>query len=231
MWVLEIYQSKQGEGLWSGSPSVFVRTLGCPLRCRYCDTVYAQPSGCEENGADLSVEEIVGRILLLDLPHVVITGGEPMVSPEIQRLTELLKEYDYIITIETAGIADVPVQCDLISISPKLGNSTPVGAPDDPRVRNHEQARSKPDIVQRLIDRYYHQLKFVIDTPEDLAEIDEYLARLRGVEPGRVLLMPQAVDTATMSEKAEWILPFCEEKGYRYCPRMQIVWYGNTRRT
>jgi 7-carboxy-7-deazaguanine synthase len=233
MWILEIYQSKQGEGLWTGNYSVFVRTLGCPLRCRYCDTSYARTTVTddeEEYGADLSAEEIVGRVLLLDLPHVVITGGEPMQSPEIVELTRLLKDYDYQITIETAGIIDVPVFCDLMSISPKLKNSTPLDA-DDQQSRLHEQERSRPDIVQRLILRYNYQLKFVVDAPDDLDEIEKYLTQFQGIVPSRVLLMPQAVDAATMTRKAEWIVPFCEQYGYRYCPRMQIIWYGNKRRT
>lgn len=237
MWVLEIYQSKQGEGLWTGKYSIFVRMLGCPLHCRYCDTPYARSRFSDEEGeigADLSPEEVAGRILLLDLPHVVLTGGEPMLSPEIVSLTRILKEFDYQITIETSGTVDVPVHCDLMSISPKLSNSTPENGSDDgnhDQIRQHEEGRHRPEVVQNLIFRYNHQLKFVVDTSEDFAEIENYLSQLQGVVPGRVLMMPQAVDAETMARKAEWIVPYCEEKGFQYCPRMQIIWYGNTRRT
>jgi 7-carboxy-7-deazaguanine synthase len=179
-------------------------------------------------GANLSVEEIVGRILLLELPHVVITGGEPMQSPEIVELTRLLKDFDYQITIETAGIFDAPVLCDLMSISPKLSNSTPSKTTSN---FNHEQNRFKPEVVQNQILRYNYQLKFVVDTPNDLDEIEKYLNLFSGVTPERVFLMPQAVDVNTMTEKSTWIIPFCEQHGYRYCPRMQIIWYGNKRRT
>ncbi|MDR1268246.1 MAG: 7-carboxy-7-deazaguanine synthase QueE [Planctomycetaceae bacterium] len=238
MWIVEIYQSKQGEGLWTGKYSIFVRTLGCALRCRYCDTPYAQQDraenweeeGEEENGigANLSAEEIVGRVLLLELPHVVITGGEPMQSPEIVELTRLLKDFDYQITIETSGIVDAPVLCDLMSISPKLSNSTPLKTEHS---ISHEQNRFKPEIVQSLMLRYNYQLKFVVDTPNDLNEIEEYLSQFHGVVAERVLLMPQAVNVKTMTEKATWIMPFCEQHGHQYCPRMQIIWYGNKRRT
>ncbi|MDR0337184.1 MAG: 7-carboxy-7-deazaguanine synthase QueE [Planctomycetaceae bacterium] len=240
MWILEIYQSKQGEGLWTGKYSIFIRTLGCALRCRYCDSPYAQQDRTENDennendgvGANLSAEEIVGRVLLLELPHVVITGGEPMQSPEIVELTRILKDFDYQITIETSGIVDAPVLCDLMSISPKLSNSTPLRIDTNTeRTRTHEQNRSKPEIVQSLILRYNYQLKFVVDTPNDLDEIEEYLTQFRGVVAERVLLMPQAVDVKTMTDKATWIVPFCEQHGYRYCPRMQIIWYGNKRRT
>ncbi|MDR0705703.1 MAG: 7-carboxy-7-deazaguanine synthase QueE [Planctomycetaceae bacterium] len=242
MWILEIYQSKQGEGLWTGKYSIFVRTLGCALRCRYCDSPYAQQNRTEnENdnegiGANLSAEEIVGRILLLELPHVVITGGEPMQAPEIVELTRLLKDFDYQITIETAGIFDAPVLCDLMSISPKLSNSTPLKTTKSKSQStstslNHEQNRFKPEVIQNLMFRYNYQLKFVVDTPNDLDEIEKYLNLFQGVVPERVFLMPQAVDVNTMTEKALWIVPFCERHGYQYCPRMQIIWYGNKRRT
>ncbi len=231
MWVIEIFQSKQGEGLWTGISSVFVRTLGCPLRCRFCDTAYAQSRGSDEIGADLSPEEIAGRVFLLGQQHVVITGGEPMQQTEISQLTKILNDYDYQITIETSGIFDVHVHCDLMSISPKLRNSKPAGAGDVPRVQQHEDMRHRPDVVQQLIRRHEYQLKFVVDTPADMDEVEEYLADLQGVSPERVLLMPQAIDTETMKKKAKWISAFCEAKGFSFCPRMQIFWYGHKRRT
>jgi len=230
MQVLEIYQSRQGEGIWTGQPSVFVRTLGCPLYCRFCDSTYARGGDENEHGADLAPEEIAGRVLLLDLPHVVLTGGEPMMSPEIVELTKLLKDYDYQITIETSGIIFQPVICDLISISPKLRNTLPLGV-DSAIIQNHDEARSKPEVVQQLMLRHHYQLKFVIDTEEDLHEVEEYVSGLHGMVPSQVLLMPQAIDIETMHQKAMWIEPFCSTRGYRYCPRMQLVWFGNKRRT
>ncbi|MDR2641896.1 MAG: 7-carboxy-7-deazaguanine synthase QueE [Planctomycetaceae bacterium] len=233
MWVREIYQSRQGEGIWTGTYSVFVRLLGCPLRCSYCDTVYARnfPSASDfDIGADLSPEEIAGRVLLLDQPHVVLTGGEPMHSKEITQLTKLLKDFDYKITIETSGIFHADVFCDLMSISPKLSNARP-NENQIADVKQHDEYCSKPEVVRKLIGRYNYQLKFVVDTPQDLDEIDAYLDKLPEVIPERILLMPQATDVKTMDEKAKWIIPHCELHGFSYCPRMQIVWYGNKQRT
>jgi len=230
MQVLEIYQSKQGEGIMTGQPSVFVRFLGCPLRCRFCDTPYARYNAEDSAiGADLTSEELAGRVLLLDLPHVVLTGGEPMFAQEIVEFTELLKDFDFHVTIETSGIIFRPVLCDLMSISPKLRNTIPLDE-DLTVIREHDQERSKPEIVQQLMLRYNYQLKFVVDAEDDLPEVEDYLTHLHGVVPSRVLLMPQATDVETMCQKATWIEPFCATKGYRYCPRMQLVWYGNTRR-
>ncbi len=80
MKVAEIYRSCQGEGRLSGTPSVFVRTSGCNLRCWFCDTPFASWT---PEGADLSVDEVVSQVAEWDCPHVVITGGEPMLWSEL----------------------------------------------------------------------------------------------------------------------------------------------------
>jgi len=67
--------------------------------------------------------------------------------------------------------------------------------------------------------------------PEDLLEIEEYLHRLGDFEKERVLLMPMSTDVTTMRLKAEWIVAYAQPRGYRYCPRMQLEWYGDRRGT
>ena len=226
MRVAEIFQSKQGEGLWTGVASVFVRMIGCNLRCSFCDTTYA--SWQAEEGEDLSVEEIVGRVETCGSRHVILTGGEPMLYSELIPLTKSLARLDLKITIETAGTIDLPVVCDLMSISPKLSNSTPWGASDSV-VRLHETNRKRPEVIRSLLGRYQSQLKFVVDEPEDLLEIEEYLKELGDVPPDRVFLMPMATDATTMRTKSEWIIPYATPRGYRYCPRMQLEWYDGRR--
>ncbi len=228
MRVIEIFQSKQGEGVWTGVMSTFVRTIGCNLRCGFCDTTYA--SWKSEEGSDLSIEEIVGRVILLGNRHVILTGGEPMMHSELIMLTEMLAQRGLRITIETAGTIDLPVKCDLMSISPKLSNSTPYGMPEA-ALRLHETNRNRKDVVRKLISRYPYQLKFVVDQPEDVLEVEEYLHELGDYKRERVYLMPMAIDVPTMRAKAEWIVAYANPRGYRYCPRMQLEWYGNRRGT
>ena len=84
MRIAEIYRSRQGEGLLTGTDSVFVRTSGCNLRCWFCDTPYT----CwAPEGEDLSVDEVLQRVGELDTAHVVLTGGEPMLFAELVPLT------------------------------------------------------------------------------------------------------------------------------------------------
>ena len=228
MRIVELFASKQGEGIWTGEESAFVRFGGCHLHCRFCDTPYA--SWNLEEGEELSAETILERVRLLNRKHVVLTGGEPMLFSELVPLTEQLEPLGYTITIETSGTLDLPVRCHLMSISPKLSNSVPVDANENIR-RRHESNRFQPEITQKLINLYPYQLKFVMDTPEDIDEMEQFLEQFENIMPDRVLLMPQAVTANEMRERETWIRACCEKKGYRYCPRMQIVWYGNKRGT
>ena len=161
--------------------------------------------------------------------HAVLTGGEPMLFAELVPLTAGLRERGWHITIETAGTLYLPVACDLMSISPKLANSTPSPEQDPKWESRHEQGRHVPEVVRRLLREYAFQLKFVIDQPGDCREVESYLAGLPEVAGDRVLLMPQGVDAAVLREKATWLEPYCRQHGYRYCPRRQIEWFGGRR--
>jgi 7-carboxy-7-deazaguanine synthase len=229
MRIVEIFASKQGEGLWTGEPSAFVRVGGCHLFCRYCDTPYASWN-CEK-GENLSVDEIIQRVISLKQPHVIVTGGEPMLFHETTELTQKLECLGLTITIETSGTIDLPVRCHLTSISPKLSNSTPDVSVGEEMIRQHEHNRQNISVTQKLIDSYPYQLKFVVDTKDDLPEIESFLRRLSRVDNNRVLLMPQAVTAEELSAKETWLRPYAEGNSYVYCPRMQILWYGNHRGT
>src|SRR6476661_9457643 len=81
--ISEIFYSVQGEGALVGVPSVFVRTSGCNLRCTWCDTPY---TSWQPEGENWSVDQIVRRVAEFGAAHVVVTGGEPMIAPEIVEL-------------------------------------------------------------------------------------------------------------------------------------------------
>jgi len=115
MFISEIFHSLQGEGSLIGVPSVFVRTSGCNLRCSWCDTPY---TSWQPEGEQLSLEQILEQVAGYAARHAVVTGGEPMIAPEIVPLTERLRARGLHVTIETAGTVFAPVACDLMSISP-----------------------------------------------------------------------------------------------------------------
>src|SRR5436189_374600 len=100
MRLAEIFHSIQGEGKFSGVPSVFIRTSGCNLRCTWCDTPYAS---WNPEGGELEVTAILEKVRAFGARHVVVTGGEPMVARGIHELLAALREDGRRITIETAA--------------------------------------------------------------------------------------------------------------------------------
>src|SRR5438067_7497385 len=123
MYISEIFHSIQGEGELTGVPSVFIRTSGCNLRCDWCDTKYAS---WHPEGTEMSVEDVVSRVLQFRCDYCVLTGGEPMIAKDIHILAERLRSAGKHITIETAAtVLPRGIACDLASLSPKLSNSTP----------------------------------------------------------------------------------------------------------
>ncbi len=226
MRIAEIFYSVQGEGMLVGMPSVFVRTSGCNLRCWFCDTPY---TSWKPEGDTLSVDQIVGEVQKYDCKNIVVTGGEPMIAPEIEQLCQQLRERGYHITIETAATAYKPVAADLMSLSPKLANSTP--KEETGWAERHERDRINLEVIHRFMNEYNCQLKFVIDQPGDLQEVKDLLGKLPAIDPQRIFLMPQAVDAVTLMEKSHWIAELCKAHGYRLGPRLHIELWGQTRGT
>jgi 7-carboxy-7-deazaguanine synthase len=198
------------------------------LRCWYCDTPY---TSWDPEGKTIPLHEVCRRVDAHDVAHVVITGGEPMLFPSLPELCTAIRRGGRHITIETAGTVDRDVACDLMSISPKLSNSTPPLEKAGPWRARHEQTRHRPEIVSRLMNRYEYQLKFVVDEPADLDEIERYLSGLSSVDRDRVWLMPQGISVEELRQREIWLSAYCERSGYRLCPRKHIEWYGHRRGT
>lgn len=221
--IAEIFESIQGEGPWAGTSSLFIRTSGCNLRCWFCDTPY---TSWKPEGTAFSLDQLVRRVADSSAPDVVLTGGEPMLVPELAPLTQRIHQLGRRITIETAGTIDQPVECDLMAISPKLSNSVPK---DSAWRDRHEQARFRPDVIRALLTRYKCILKFVIDCPEDVEEVKRWLAEFPDVDPGIVWLMPQARTREQLAEKAEWLRDAARKQGFNYSSRLHIEMFGNLR--
>jgi 7-carboxy-7-deazaguanine synthase len=220
--ISEIFHSIQGEGTLVGVPSVFVRTSGCNLRCTWCDTPY---TSWQPEGEERSISSIVDEVDGYGAQHVVITGGEPMIAPEIEELTERLTQH---ITIETAGTVEADVRCDLMSISPKLANSTPRTRDNGRWADQHERLRYRPEILRRLIQRYPYQLKFVITEPGDLQQVNAMLPEI-GASRDRVVLMAEGLDAGILAERGRWLAEIAKQEGFRMTPRMHIDLWGNRR--
>ncbi|MEZ5403460.1 MAG: 7-carboxy-7-deazaguanine synthase QueE [Bryobacteraceae bacterium] len=225
MFVSELFYSIQGEGVLAGAPSVFIRTSGCNLRCSWCDTPY---TSWAPEGSHRTLDELCAYVREHSTGYTVITGGEPMIAPEIVELTQRLRASGEHITVETAGTVYAPVECDLMSISPKLANSTPTDAGE--WAARHERLRLQPEVLARLVAGWTYQLKFVVRGEEDLQEIDALLESI-SYSPDRVLLMPEGTDPSVLGERSQRVGEMCKKKGFRLSPRLHVLLYGNRRGT
>jgi 7-carboxy-7-deazaguanine synthase len=223
--VAEIFYSIQGEGMLAGVPSVFVRLSGCNLRCEWCDTPY---TSWKPEGEDRMLGPILADVRRNWAKHVVVTGGEPMIHAGIVELTQRLRELELHITIETAGTVYEDVECDLMSISPKLSNSTPTRREGGRFAAQHDRLRYQPEVLKRLMANHHYQLKFVMREPKDIGEVNSIVKEI-GADTNRVLLMPEGVDAAAIYERSQWVVELCKRYAYCYSPRLHIDIWGNTR--
>lgn len=225
MKIAEIFYSVQGEGVLVGVPSVFVRTSGCNLRCTWCDTPYTSWS---PEGDAMTVAEIVEQVRRYPARHVVVTGGEPMLFDETVELTSELRDSSKHITIETAGTVFRHLACDLMSISPKLANSTPHQRDGGRWAASHERLRFQPDALRGLMDEYDYQLKFVIANPDDLDEVRRMLDMLNA-DASRVILMAEGTTRETLIQRGGWLAEICMREGFRLSPRLHVDLWGDER--
>ena len=226
MRISETFYSIQGEGTLTGIPSVFIRTAGCQLRCRWCDSLHASR---QARGRERTIDSLVDEVRRYPTRFCVLTGGEPMLAKGIHDLAKRLVDGGKHVTIETAAtIPPQGVACSLASLSPKLANSTPGRDISVAVRRRHEAQRLQPDVIRDWIDHYDCQLKFVVCSSSDIAEVIDLLDRLdRNIAPEKVLLMPEGVDAAAFSKVAAPVITACKEHGFRFCDRLHIRLYGN----
>ena len=198
------------------------------MRCTWCDTPYAS---WNPEGPLVSVADILTEAARFEVGHVVLTGGEPMLFDPIVELARELRATGHTITIETAGTVYRELDCDLMSISPKLANSTP---PEDSGWHDrHEKVRLDREPLVKLMERYDCQLKFVVN-PDQLGDVDEIVDLLSGlpaIAPERVLLMAEGVDSATLNRRMRELVAICLERNWRLTPRLHVDLFGNTRGT
>lgn len=225
MWISEVFCSIQGEGRYVGVPSGFIRTSGCNLRCVFCDTPY---TSWEPEGAERTLESLLEEVSAYRCSHIVLTGGEPMLVPDLVPLSRSLQSAGFVVTVETAGTVFREVAADLMSISPKLSNSIPWGTDWEQR---HRDRQDRPRVIEQLTKQYDYQFKFVIDAPDDVVEVDRYVARFPHLDPEKIYLMPLGTEQEVISSKTAWLQEEAVLRGWRVTPRLHIELFGNTRGT
>ena len=195
----EVFYSIQGESTWSGLPCVFIRLMGCHLRCGYCDTAYAFHEGQRR-----SVDDLVTQTQGFDCPLVEVTGGEPLLQPDVHVLMKKLCDLGKTVLVETSGACDIST-CDsrVIRIMDlKTPGSGEAGrnlwTNIDPLTR-HDEVKfvvcDRTDYLwsREVIQRYrlHDRVKAVLLSAAETVEPSDELAGVEGL---------------AMGELAEWVM-------------------------
>ncbi|MGE8141918.1 7-carboxy-7-deazaguanine synthase QueE [Novosphingobium sp. NPDC080210] len=231
----EIFASLQGEGPSIGRPVAFVRLSRCNLSCTWCDTAYTwrfegdnrpHRDGLaferKANQLVLPEEEVAARIMALGQDRLVITGGEPLLQgAALARMVGLLSGMS--VEIETNGtVAPHRALYPLVAqynVSPKL-----------PHSGNDPSMALIPERLSAWASEPKAWFKFVIAAPEQVEEVLA-LAAQYAIAPGRIYLMPEGTDSATLRAREAWLAPLALQNGLRLSDRMHIHLYGDTRGT
>jgi len=223
--ISEIFYSIQGEGKYSGNPSVFIRVGGCNLRCpgfgkNGCDSYYSVDKKYKNEWESLSIEEIKKEIkkYLKFKPDLVITGGEPGLY--FDRLYPLIECFEGNITIETNATVspDFKKYSEYkkvaFAMSVKLSNSG-----------EEYKKRVKKEVIKNISTNAKKSFfKFVID--RDLKEeIDDIV---KGIDLP-IYCMPLGDNTEELEKNAPFVFEFCLKNGYRYSDRIHIRLFGKKR--
>lgn len=222
MLIYEIFQTLQGEGKYAGHPCIFVRTSGCNLRCTWCDTKH---TSWHPEGTKQTVEQILSTTQQWEkIEHVVISGGEPMLQPDLGELVDNFRRRGHFVTIETAGtIYRDDVRPDFFSISPKLAHSQP----DDVRQRRLHDRNNRHTPLHQFVSRGPHlQIKFVVQSEADLVEILRLIETYH-LPREEVYLMPEGTDDETLHDRGVIVAEICRREGLSFTGRMHIELWGH----
>ena len=221
----EIFRSIQGEGVTAGTPSVFLRLATCNLACTWCDTKYTwdwESYDYDREVVTLPTDEVEERVVSLECPHVVITGGEPLLQQKaLAPLALSLKKRGFFCEVETNGtLSPEPDMVDAVSqwnVSPKLANSGNYAA--------HREAPSALQAFQGLPNAYF---KLVVVERSDVDEVSALVERY-DIPAERVLLMPEGTAPETVRTRGAWLAEVCADRGFRFSTRLHILLWGDER--
>jgi 7-carboxy-7-deazaguanine synthase len=210
----------QGEGPSIGRRCGFVRLGRCNLACTWCDTKYTWDWSQYDPSVELhrrTVDDVVAELGGMDVPMVVITGGEPLLQR--RALTELVRACrtnGWRTEIETAGtLAPGATEPDRWNVSPKLANSG-----------NATEKRYRPDVLRAFEATGRAVFKFVAADPDDL---DEVASIVQECALTNVVIMPEGTDPATLQRRSAELAPAVLARGWDLTTRLHVLVWGDRR--
>lgn len=205
----EVFESIQGEGSFTGVPSIFVRLQGCPVGCPWCDTkhtwtldpqlersaaVVMAEQGESEHWFKHSIEQLLGLFASegYQAKHVVISGGEPCLY-DLRPLSNRLIELGYSVQIETSGTYEILTHADTwVTVSPKV--NMPGGKP----------------VLASAMQRA-NEIKHPIAMEKHIEELDEVLTMLDGTSKPLIYLQP----ISQQKRATELAIKVCIQRNWR----------------
>lgn len=232
--VNEIYPCLQGEGFNLGKPSVLVRLQICNLRCSWCDTPYTHTFKSDPNKEDptkqnfqrMALEAVVEKIKTFQIPHVIVSGGEPTLQ-NFSALPKLLEGFTF--EVESNGTRiphkDMPgfTEADYKNfqwnISPK-GFVASEAIVEKSLAHWSQLAKRHEKVFFKFVIRKNHK---EIDLKEILAMIQKF-----NIDSSRVYLMAEGTTVESQIESV-WLHDICVENNFRYTPRLHVILFGPKR--
>ena len=207
MKICEIFRSLQGEGTLIGTPTVFIRTVGCNLECAWCDTPYSKKAGDE-----MSIPEILDKVKEYETHFVCVTGGEPLYQEESVKLIDDLLKAGYHVTVETNGsisLEELPCSMNMmISMDIKCPSSN-----------MHEQM----DLTNLELLSPIDQLKFVVANREDMM----YAAKILKDQKIECTVIFTPVGGLALEPVADFVLK--KKLNVRVLPQLHKLIWGEKR--
>jgi 7-carboxy-7-deazaguanine synthase len=224
MQINEIFKSIQGEGPNFGKPAIFLRTAQCNLKCTWCDTKYTwdwKNYDYTKEVKEMTIEEIKEQLIDLEIKHLVITGGEPLLQQDdLADLLSFLKP-DFYVEIETnCTILPNKMLTDLVdqwNVSPKTENSG-----------NPLELYENDECYYFFANQENCFFKYVVENESDIPEIKKFVAKYN-IPENRVQLMTQASTKEEISAREKSISELAKANNFLFSPRLHVAMWGAQR--
>ena len=224
MQVNEIFKSIQGEGPNFGKPAIFLRTAQCNLKCTWCDTKYTwdwENYDFTKEVKEMPIDEIKKKILDLEIKHLVITGGEPLLQQDdLADLLSFLKP-DFYVEIETnCTILPNKMLTDLVdqwNVSPKTQNSG-----------NPLELYENNECYYFFANQENCFFKYVVENESDIPEIKKFVTKYN-IPETRVQLMTQASTKEEINIREKSISELAKLHNFSFSPRLHVAMWGSQR--
>lgn len=222
--ISEIFESLQGEGPKIGSPSLFIRFAGCPVKCSWCDSKFSW-----KGGQIWTSENLYDKLFKTEIDDIVFTGGEPLLYYKIiSEWVEELKIAGKRVYMETSGITGSE-HLDRYKLASLIRYVTWILSPKDHvPMAQYEWLRHF-----RFDDIYW---KFVWsgweETKDFITNFFKYIEKplYERIESHTVFVMPKGITNKEVMSCSKEVWAFCQEFKLRFSPRLQVNVWGRKRK-